>query len=183
MVTNFIEKLHTLLHDAITAIGYEFWGMEFIPQHRGALVRVYIDHPAGITIADCVAATHQIKGMLQVAETSDDDFLSDASVAPPQNDAEKQILTKLGRYELEVSSPGIDRPLFELKHFAKFINSKVYIKLKEATELCMENGKAEPRKQLTGIIMAVDDSLISIKDGEVAYTIDYKQIKKAHLVM
>lgn len=178
MVTNFVQKLHALLHDAITAIGYDFWGMEFIPQHRGALIRIYIDHAAGITIADCVAATHQIRGMLQVAEADDDFLPEDGS----EESAAQNVKKKLGQYELEVSSPGIERPLFAVEQFARFVNHQAHIKFKEPQEL-MTGDNLEYRRQLTGLITAVDGSLISIQEGEYTYTIDHKYIKKAHLVM
>ena len=97
--------LQRLLMPGVTALGYELWGVERLPQRRGTLVRVYLDKPQGITIADCEQVSYQVSGIL---------------------DVESLIA---GEYTLEVSSPGEDRPLFTLAHFQRFIGSKAHVRL------------------------------------------------------
>jgi ribosome maturation factor RimP len=70
-------------------MGYELVGVEFHARRDSALLRVYIDGETGITLDDCQRVSHQLSGVLDVEDPIE------------------------GRYTLEVSSPGLDRPLFE----------------------------------------------------------------------
>ncbi|MCL7571001.1 ribosome maturation factor RimP, partial [Pseudomonas aeruginosa] len=105
-----LEQLQALLAPVVEALGYECWGVEFISQGRHSVLRVYIDRPEGILIDDCEAVSRQVSGILDV-----EDPIS-------------------GEYTLEVSSPGMDRPLFTLEQFAKHAGEQVKIRLRSPYE-------------------------------------------------
>ena len=89
------ETLRDSLASIVEALGYEFVGSEIVGQGKHAVLRIYIDSENGITIDDCSKVSYQVSAMLDVEDPI------------------------RGEYDLEVSSPGIDRPLFELSHFKK----------------------------------------------------------------
>ena len=74
-----------MLEPAVNAVGMELWGIEYLSQGKHSILRVYIDSEDGVTIDNCEAASHQVSGVLDVED--------------PIN----------GEYNLEVSSPGMDR--------------------------------------------------------------------------
>lgn len=99
------SKVDRLLEPTVTALGYEYVGVENHAQGQHSLLRVYIDSEQGITLDDCERVSQQISGVLDVE-------------APIR-----------GEYTLEVSSPGLDRRLFKPEHFERFAGHKVRIKL------------------------------------------------------
>jgi ribosome maturation factor RimP len=113
------------------------------------IVRVYIDRPEGIRISDCERVSHQIEGILEVEN-------------PIQ-----------GQYTLEVSSPGIDRPLFTLVHYTQFIGYTVKLRLIQPINA---------RRTITGVLQQVDDHMITIVTEGVEYKLPYDQIQRAHIV-
>ena len=86
-------NLRDLLEPAVTALGCELVGIEYRPNGAQSLLRVYIDRPDGVTVDDCSAVSYQVSGLLDVEDP-----------VP-------------GHYTLEVSSPGLDRPLFQAHDF------------------------------------------------------------------
>ena len=91
-----MQDLTALFEPVIQSMGYELVGVEFLDGTQHGTLRVYIDHENGIGVDDCVAISHQISGILDVEE-------------PIQQ-----------AYDLEVSSPGINRPLFKAKDYEQF---------------------------------------------------------------
>ncbi len=100
------ERLSNLIEPIVIGMGYECVGIEF-DQHR-RILRVYIDKPEGVTADDCSAVSYQVGGVLDVEDAV------------------------TGQYSLEVSSPGLDRPLFKLEHFVRFVGSDVRLHLRRA---------------------------------------------------
>jgi ribosome maturation factor RimP len=143
------DNVQKLVAPAVESLGYELVGVEFLPQGGHGLLRVYIDSEAGITLADCQRVSHQLSGVLDV-----EDVIK-------------------GRYHLEVSSPGLDRPLFEAKHFERFAGSQVNVKLAAPI-----NGRRKLRGVLQG--MKGDDVVLDV-DGEVI-SVPLSAIDKANLV-
>ena len=144
------DKLVRLLRDEVELLGYELVGVELISQGKGGkLLRLYIDHEDGINLDDCVQVSHQVSGVLDVEDPIREN------------------------YRLEVSSPGLDRPLFELSHFARFIGHKAKIKT---------HAKIEGRHRFTGILREVQDAVILIEDEGTVYRIGFDQIESARLV-
>jgi ribosome maturation factor RimP len=131
-------------------MGYELVGVELRPGERGGeLLRVYIDREGGILLDDCSAVSHQLSGVLDVEDPIP------------------------GEYSLEVSSPGLARPLFELAHFARFTGSKAKVKMASPID---------GRRNFTGVLSGVegDDVLLQV-DNELV-RLDYSQIDSAKLV-
>ncbi|HGW8789327.1 TPA: ribosome maturation factor RimP [Pseudomonas aeruginosa] len=144
-----LEQLQALLAPVVEALGYECWGVEFISQGRHSVLRVYIDRPEGILIDDCEAVSRQVSGILDV-----EDPIS-------------------GEYTLEVSSPGMDRPLFTLEQFAKHAGEQVKIRLRSPYE---------GRRNYQGILRGVEeqDVVVLVDDHEHLLPID--SIDKANII-
>ena len=144
------QELHALLAPLIADLGLELVGIEFSPGPGGSLLRVYIDAPERpVAIEDCERASREISALLDVNDP----------VA--------------GRYTLEVSSPGLDRPLYTTAHFARFTGQQVKLEVNLAV-----NG----RRRFNGPIVAVEgNDVIVNQDGE-AVRIAHSNIHKARLV-
>ncbi len=143
------QKLHDLLHPEITAMGFELLGIELSNSGSVSFLRIYIDKSEGINIDDCVLVSQQLTGLLDV------------------NNPIK------GKYNLEVSSPGLDRPLFTDEQLKKNIGQIVMIKLHE---------KYKGKRRIIGEIEAVEDLEIVIKCNESKENIPLDLINKANLV-
>ena len=143
------SELIELLEPVITALGYEMLGIEYFKQKDGSLLRLYIDSDAGITLDDCTRVNHQVIGVLDV------------------HDPIKE------RYHLEISSPGLDRPLFTLKQFQRFLGQQVKIKLRE---------KIDERRKFTGVIKAIEETAVLVSEEGNDYLIPADVIDSAHLV-
>jgi len=143
------NDLSELVEPVVTALGYEMLGIEYFKQKDGSMLRLYIDNDVGITIEDCSRVNHQVVGVLDV------------------HDPIKE------KYFLEISSPGLDRPLFTLAQFQRFLGEKVKMKLRE---------KIEERRKIKGVIKAVEETAVLISDDGVDYLIPADVIDSAHLV-
>ena len=144
------DRLTTLVESAVQALGYELVGVEHQSQGKHSLVRVYIDAEQGITLADCERASHQISGVLDVEDPI------------------------RGQYNLEVSSPGLDRPLFTPEHYTRYLGEQVRLRLRHTV-----NG----RRKLSGRIAQVEDGVITIvDDADQEFELTVDDIDKANLV-
>jgi ribosome maturation factor RimP len=144
------EELNALLAPAITDLGLELIGIEYSPNSAGSVLRVYIDEPErGVTIDDCERASREISALLDVNDP----------VA--------------GRYTLEVSSPGLERPLFTPEHFARFIGevAKINVSL-----------PLDGRRRFQGPIRAVEGDRITIEQDGTPVSITHTNVAKARLV-
>jgi len=99
-----VPHIHELLEPGADALGYELVAVELTGGDT-SIVRVYIDTPNGVTVTDCSKASRQFSAILDVED-------------PISN-----------RYTLEVSSPGMDRPLAKPAHFQKVVGEEVKIKM------------------------------------------------------
>ncbi len=144
------EKLTRLVASAVEALELELVGVEHIGQGAHSVLRVYIDSEQGITLDDCSRASHQISGVLEV-----DDPIR-------------------GKYNLEVSSPGLDRPLFSLAHFERFIGQGVKLRLRQPVR---------GQRKFKGTIEAVEDGHIQIAlDDSQVLDLEIDEIEKANLI-
>lgn len=129
--------------------GLELLGIEFISAGNNSVLRLYIDHENGIDVDNCADVSRQVSAIL---------------------DVEDPISTE---YNLEVSSPGVDRPLFTKEHFQQVIGETVDVKLGMP-----QNG----RRKFKGILDAIDgDNLVVIVDGE-DYELPISNVDKANLI-
>jgi len=142
-------NVQKLIEPAVVSLGYELVGVEYLPQGKHSLLRVYIDTEQGITLDDCSRVSHQISGLLDVED-----------VIP-------------GHYSLEVSSPGMDRPLFTAEHFQRFAGQLVKIRL---------SLPKDGRRKYSGVLrgMQDDDVVIVVEEQEVRLPLN--TIEKANLV-
>lgn len=141
------DHLVELLRPVIEGMGYEWVGAEFDGHQR--VLRIYIDSPDGIGLEDCSKVSYQVSGVLDV-----EDPIS-------------------GRYQLEISSPGMDRPLFELSQFERFVGELVRLQLSRALD---------GRRRFKARIKAVEGADIVIEDEGEVFTIPFSLVDKARLV-
>ncbi|AYC31650.1 ribosome maturation factor RimP [Pseudomonas cavernae] len=144
-----LEELQALLAPVIEALGYQCWGIEFLSQGRHSLLRVYIDHANGILVDDCEIVSRQVSGVLDV-----EDPIS-------------------SEYTLEVSSPGMDRPLFTLEQFAAHAGAQVKIKLRSPYD---------GRRNFQGILRGVEEQDVVVLVDEHEYLLPIDSIDKANIV-
>jgi ribosome maturation factor RimP len=131
MKDNFlIDKLTELIEPIATSLGYELYHIEYIKEQGEYYLRIYIDKPEGISLEDCEKVSRKTSDLLD--ET---DPISDS-------------------YYLEVSSPGIERMLYNNKHLKKYINSNIVVKLSK-----LFNGS----KKYEGKLLSFDDNIITIE--------------------
>lgn len=121
-----------LLRPAVEGLGYELVGVELHTGRRRSRLRVYIDQADGIALDDCERVSHQVSGVLDVEDP----------VA--------------GEYDLEVSSPGFDRPLFTAEHFERFSGHRARVTLQ---------APIDGRRRFTG-------TLVGVRDGELAIEVE-----------
>ncbi len=144
------EKLHSLLESALESVGYELVGFEMLKQGKYSTLRIYIDGPTGVTLDNISEASRQISAVLDVEDPIK------------------------GKYHLEVSSPGLNRPLYKLEHYQRFVGRGVKLKL----NLAVDN-----QRNITGVISAVDGDDITITgDDDKSWTLTINDIAKANLI-
>jgi ribosome maturation factor RimP len=145
-----VRDLSELFEPIVESMGYELVGVELLGAGDHCTLRIYIDRNDGVNLDDCAAISHQVSGILDVEEPI------------------KQA------YDLEVSSPGIDRPLFKLADYERFTGKTARIKLTVGLL-----GRKNFKGQLQGV---ADSKLVTIEvDGEV-FDLPYADIVKANLV-
>jgi ribosome maturation factor RimP len=143
------QTLVGLIEPVATAMGYELLGIEYMRQGRDSLLRIYIDKVGGIALADCEAVSRQVTGVLDVED-------------PIQ-----------GAYHLEVSSPGLDRPLFTLRQFEKFKGHVARVNL---------GTKLDGRRKLTGTITATGMDFVEMNVDGREFKVPAAFIEQARLV-
>lgn len=137
-----------MLEPSVNAVGMELWGIEYLPQGKHSVLRLFIDSEHGVTVDDCEAVSHQVSGVLDV-----EDPVS-------------------GQYSLEVSSPGLDRPLFTLEHFQKYVGEAVKVRL---------NSTVDGKKMFVGVLECEENSLLTFNVGGESLKVDFSKIKKANI--
>jgi ribosome maturation factor RimP len=146
-----VEELQRLLAPVVAALGFEMWGIELSTRPRHSLLRIYIDGPEGITVDDCAAVSRQVSATLDVAD-------------PIQ-----------GAYTLEVSSPGLDRPLFHPEQFERFAGQRVKVALAHLVS---------GRRNLAGVLASVDaDGIVVALGEEQSMRVPWGSIRRANLVV
>ena len=143
------KRLNELLNPLVEDLGYEFVGLEYHNNPKQSVLRVYIDAEAGVGLEDCERVSREIAALLDV-----EDPIS-------------------GHYNLEISSPGLDRPLFTLEQFDRFAGEQAQVTL-----FAPEAG----RRKFTGRILAAGEGEVrmEVEGAEVALVFD--NIAKARLV-
>lgn len=141
--------LYELLEPGARALGFELVTLELAGKGHGTLLRVYIDGPDGVTVDDCADVSNQISGILEVEDPIP------------------------GHYTLEVSSPGLDRPLAKREHFVRFVGATVNVRLRRPLE---------GRRRFVGTLRAVEAGGIVVDvDGQIHH-LPLDDIERARLV-
>jgi ribosome maturation factor RimP len=143
------QKLTEMLNAPVEAIGFELVGIEFIRAGKHSTLRVYIDSENGIDVDDCADVSRQVSAVL---------------------DVEDPISTE---YNLEVSSPGMDRPLFKASHYANVIGETVNLKL---------NLPQDGRRNFKGVLTQNTDTHIHVTVDGQEFVLPLSNISKANLV-
>ena len=141
-------ELRTLLEPAVEALGYELVHVTMAGSSN-RMLRMYIDAPGGITVDDCERVSRYVSDLLDVED-------------PIQ-----------GEYTLEVSSPGLDRPLVKQEHFENAQGQDIFIRTQ---------GLHLGRRKFRGSLLDVGETTVLIEvDGE-PYEVAYNAMEKANLV-
>lgn len=150
------RRLRDLLTATVERLGYDLVAVEWTGSTRGRVLRLSIDKPGGVDADDCARTSEQVSPLL---------------------DAEDPIE---GRYTLEVSSPGIERPVQRPQDYARFRGFRVKLRLIEGH---IPPGGGAPRRRYTGTIGPIeDDELVLTVDGK-DHRVPLDAIESAHLAL
>ena len=169
-----LRALERVIEPVVRTMGYELVHLEW----AGRALRVYIDRAEGITLADCAKLSPIVSTSLDAAEHDD----AGADVA-----ALRRILA--AAYHLEVSSPGLDRPLMRASQFRRFVGSRAHVRthaplLPGASQknfhgriVAVDPDPASPDDEHTGVVRLADQD-----DPEVVHLVPLTLIKRANLI-
>jgi len=169
-LSNKTQALHDLIAPAVEACDVELWGIEFLPQGKRSLVRIFIDKPVdenaepvlnedgeleqgrGIGVQDCVRVTQQVGAILDVHDPIS------------------------GEYSLEVSSPGWDRPFFQLEQMSAYVGQQVALRLVSAVD-----NRRKFQAKLVSVDLEQEQIQVEV-EGSKVLEIDSNNIDKANLI-
>ncbi|MDQ2076318.1 ribosome maturation factor RimP [Marinimicrobium sp. ABcell2] len=143
------QKLQALVAPVVSALGCELWGLEYLTQGRQSTVRVYIEREGGVALEDCERASRQISSVFDV-----EDPISE-------------------HYTLEVSSPGMDRPLYTLEQFAQYVGEDLALKLRSAID---------GRRKFKGTLKGVEGQNVLVVVDSEEFLLPFETIEKANIV-
>lgn len=144
------DELEQLLSPTISDMGFELWGCEYLSQGKHSLLRIYIDKTDGIGIEDCQEVSKQVSALLDVEDPIP------------------------GNYSLEISSPGIPRPLFYIWQYQRYIGYSVQMKTYKPV-----NGK----RKLLGTIVSASESTLVLDINNEHQELLFSNIVKANLTV
>lgn len=135
------ELLEQMVSPVVAALGCELWGLEYLTQGRYTTVRIFIDGPNGVSLDDCERVSRQVSAVFDVEDPID------------------------GEYTLEVSSPGMDRPLYSEAQYARYVGETINVRLRIARD---------GRRRFKGVITKVEngDVYMQVDNKEVQLSID-----------
>jgi len=141
--------IEDVIEPVVSGLGYEFVGAQFGQAENGQTLRVFIDTDNGVVVDDCVAVSRQLSAVLDVEDTIK------------------------SAYQLEVSSPGIDRPLFTSGQFAKQVDEVVKVKMVSAVD---------GRRNFKGRLIEVKNDMALVEVDGIDYSLPVDDVEEAHLV-
>jgi len=156
-VAQLLEQIEELTLPILEDLELELVDLEYQRESQGWVLRFFLDKEGGINLDECAEASREIAALLDI-----EDLVTTA-------------------YQLEVSSPGLERPLKKLSDFQRFAGRKAKIK---TILSCDPDGRGHSRKTFVGELQGLDgDSILLLqadkKGGQVTFTLD--QIEKANL--
>ena len=141
--------IRNLIVPLLESLGYELWGIELLNQGSGIKFRVYIEKDSGIDVEDCALVSNHVSDLLDLEGVSSE------------------------RYSLEVSSPGLDRILFDEKHYRKYVEHLVEVSL-----LRLFDGQ----RNFVGLLKGVEEGCLVLQIEEQEYLFPIEEIRKVRLV-
>jgi ribosome maturation factor RimP len=144
-----VQKLNELIQPLVEDLGYDFVGLEYNSSGKHSVLRIYIDGEEGVGIEDCETVSRETAALLDVKD-------------PIKS-----------HYNLEVSSPGLDRPLFRPAHYEEFTGCVAQINL---------YAPQDGRRKFSGMILKAGESTVSIEQDGQEVALEYDNIAKARLV-
>lgn len=142
------ELLTEMLTPVVASLDCELWGLEYLTQGRFTTLRIFIDGPNGVSLDDCEKVSRQISSVLDVEDPID------------------------GEYTLEVSSPGLDRPLYNQAQYARYIGETVSLRMRVA-----HGG----RRRFKGVILKVENNTLTLKVDNEEFALLIDSIDKGNL--
>lgn len=143
-----ISQVEPLIRDVVEHQGMQLVDVTYQRESHGWVLRVFIDREGGVSVEDCGQVSSQLGDILDVHD-----------VIPH-------------RYHLEVSSPGVNRPLKNEGDFKRFLGSTVRV----ITHTAIEN-----RKRFKGVLRSCDEGIILLQEGCRQWQIPLRSVRKAHL--
>ena len=147
---NFEKRAEELLSPIVERRGFELVDVEYVKEAGTWYLRGYIDKEGGITINDCEAVSREFSDLLDEA-----DFIDDS-------------------YVMEISSPGLDRPLKKEKDFIRSVGKRVEIRTYRPIE---------KQKEFTGVLTAFDADTVTILEDEKEMVFQKKDIALIRLAV
>lgn len=144
-----VKSIQQLIEPAINGLGFDLWGIQQVSQRGSSTLRIFIDSDKGITVDDCAKVSYQVSSVLDVEDPIE------------------------GRFTLEVSSPGMDRPLFTLPQYMKYIGQWLKISLRVPFD---------GRRRFVGVLTAIEDEEIVLQVEQEEYVLPFETIEKANVV-
>ncbi|MBJ7552725.1 ribosome maturation factor RimP [Marinomonas spartinae] len=143
--------LEELIRPVVEGLGFQFWGMEYLSQGKDSVLRIFIDTELekGIDVEDCAQVSRQVSSILDVEDPI------------------------TGEYNLEVSSPGLDRPLFELTQYQAYVGAVIALRLRVPFD---------GRRKFKGLLVAIEDDDVVIRVDQEEYLLPFDLIDKANVV-
>ena len=143
------QKLQDLLQGSVEDLGCELWGIECQRIGRYLTVRLFIDKEGGVTVDDCADVSRQVSAVLDV-----EDPIAD-------------------KYNLEVSSPGLDRPLFTLAQYTRYIGQEIVVHLRIPVA---------DRRKWQGELAKIENDMITLIVDKQEQVLAFGNIQKANVV-
>lgn len=145
---NLLQEVRQVVEPILESQALELVDLEYQRESRGWVLRIYLDREGGVSLDDCAGVSHEVGAVLEVK-----DLIPSA-------------------YILEVSSPGLTRPLKKPEDFNKFRNQMVKIKLYEPLD---------GRKNFKGTLLGLEGDRVRVEVEQQVYELPLQRIAKANL--
>ncbi|ANF56073.1 ribosome maturation factor RimP [Halotalea alkalilenta] len=143
------QAIQALIEPTVNAMGFELWGVDYVAQGKNSRLVVYIDSDKGVNVDDCAKVSRQVSGLLDVEDPI------------------------AGQYNLEVSSPGMDRPLYTLSQFERFAGHRVQLRLRIPFE---------GRRKFQGLLIGLEEDEVILRVDQEEFGFPIETIERAQVV-